>query len=65
MTADKTKPGPKGGLVLKLTDDNFIRIGDIELYLRRVEVTGSKGGRPIVSVRIIAPKTIAIQRCER
>lgn len=65
MTDDKIKKEPKGGLVLSLTNDNFVRIGEIEIYLRKVEVSGTKGGKPIISIRIVAPKSIQIQRCER
>lgn len=65
MTDAKIKKEPKGGLVLALTNDNFVRIGDIEIYFRAIQVAGTKGGSPIVSIRIIAPRSIQIQRCER
>ena len=54
-----------GALVIKLTSENFVRVGEVEIYLRAVEVSGKRGGKPIISIRIVAPKSIAIKRCER
>lgn len=58
-------PEGKGALVLKLTAENFVRVGDVDIYLRAIEVSGKKGGRPVVSIRIVAPLELPIKRCER
>ena len=59
------KPEGKGALVLKLTNENFVQVGDAEIYLRAVEVSGKRGWKPVVSIRIVAPKDMPIRRRER
>lgn len=63
--SDETKSEGKGALVMKLTSENFVRIGDIEIYLKGVDVSGKISGKPVVSIRLVAPKNIKILRCER
>lgn len=64
MIQDKDKQ-PTGGLVISITDDNFVKVGDVSIFLEAIKTSGSKGGRKIVTLRFIGPKQTKIIRIDR
>jgi hypothetical protein len=56
---------PKGGLVISISDTDFVQVGDVKIYLKSIKVSGTRGGKKIVELRFIGPRAIPIMRMNR
>lgn len=55
----------EGALHIMITDENYVKIGNVRIYLHYIKNTGSNGGCRQVKLRIIAPLDIRIERRDR
>ena len=53
-----------GGLQLMITDENYICVGDVKIYLSYIQQSGADGGNRQVKLRFLGPKEIPITRHE-
>lgn len=54
---------PKGGgLIINLNELNFVRVGDVDIFLHGIKVSGRNGGKREVSIRLVGPRTTKITR---
>lgn len=60
------KPGEgEGILVIKIGDRNSIEIAGVRIHLNFIKSTGAGGGSREVSLLLVGPKTVKINRIER
>lgn len=55
----------KGGLIVNLTDLNYVRVGDVDIYFHGIKTSGRKGGKTEISLRMVGPMTTPIRRLPR
>ena len=55
----------KGGLVITLTEDNLVKIGEVKIYFHSIKVSGKDGGKQAARIRLIGPREVQIERLNR
>lgn len=55
----------KGGLIVNLTDLNYVRVGDVDIYFHGIKTSGQNGGRTEIKLRMVGPRTTPIRRLPR